>query len=144
MFWIYQGSDYFRVAQGSEYGWIFLIMSDWKSLDLSEYATICGNLPKSAWTAFVLYLFPHSSALYTWTLGYLFQRLHTTRSFSLKQSEAVFLETQFNLTAVSILFGFCFRLNISTSKFSNLLLPLWVEGDGVCESWSTLFSLLYL
>ena len=39
-------------------------------------------------------------------------------------------DTQFDLVAVSILFGFYFRLNISTSKISNLLLPLGIEGGG--------------
>ena len=40
--------------------------------------------------------------------------------------------------------GFCVRLNITISKISNLLLPLGVDGGGVCESWYTIFSLLYL
>ena len=57
------------------------------------------------------------------TRGYLFQSLHKT---SLKESETVFLDIQnliFSVGALSILFGFCFRLNIFTSKISNLLLP---------------------
>ena len=37
---------------------------------------------------------------------------------------------QFDLVAVSILFGFYFRLSISTSKISNLLLPLGIKGWG--------------
>ena len=37
---------------------------------------------------------------------------------------------QFDLVAVSILFGFYFRLSISTSKISNLLLPLGIKGRG--------------
>ena len=65
--------------------------------------------------------------------SYLFQRLQKTRSFSLKENEAVFLETQnlmFSIVAVSILFRFCFRLNICTSMISNLLLPLGTKGCG--------------
>ena len=31
-------------------------------------------------------------------------------------------------------FVFCFRLNIFTSKISNLLLPLGAEGAGGCKS----------
>ena len=54
-FWISHGSEYVRVTQGSEYAWICLIMSDWICLDLSKYAVICTNMPKSAWVAFVLY-----------------------------------------------------------------------------------------
>ena len=72
LFWICQGSEYTKVLNmplvlnipgfwicqghtGSEYAWICLIMSDWICLDLSEYAAICSNMPKSAWMAFVLY-----------------------------------------------------------------------------------------
>ena len=58
------------------------------------------------------------------------------RVLSLRENGAVFLETQdliFSIAAV-ILFGFCFRLNIFTSKISNFLLPLWAEGGGGCES----------
>ena len=28
VFWIYHGSKYFRVTQGSEYAWIYLIMPE--------------------------------------------------------------------------------------------------------------------
>ena len=52
-FWICQGSEYARVTQGSEYAWICLTMSGWICLDMSEYAGICVNMPKSAWIAFV-------------------------------------------------------------------------------------------
>ena len=44
----------------------------------------------------------------------------------LRKNEAVLLETQkliFSIVVV-LLFGFCFRLNIFTSKISNLVLPL--------------------
>ena len=68
--------------------------------------------------------------------AYLFQRLHKTKSFSLRENDAVFLETQnliFSIAAV-ILFGFYFRLDIFTSKISNLLLLLGAEEVGGCES----------
>ena len=45
---------------------------------------------------------------------------------------------------ICILFGFCFRLNISTSKISNLLLPLGVEWVGSVNLNIPYFSLLYL
>ena len=40
-----------RVLNMSEYTWL----SDWICLDLSEYATICANMPKSAWMTIALY-----------------------------------------------------------------------------------------
>ena len=43
------------------------------------------------------------------------------------------METQnliFSKVLVSILLGFCFRLNIFTSTISNLLLPLEAKGVG--------------
>ena len=75
-FWIYQGSEYasgyefarvlntrlvlnlpgFWICQGYTGFWICLIMSGWICLDMSEYAGICVNMPKSAWIAFVLYI----------------------------------------------------------------------------------------
>ena len=53
------------------------------------------------------------------------------------------METHF-LKAVCILFGFCFRLNISTSEISNLLLPLGVKGVGSVNLDIPYFSLLCL
>ena len=53
------------------------------------------------------------------TCGYLFECLQESRGYSLKEHEAVFLKRQnliFSITAVSILFVFCFRLNILTNK----------------------------
>ena len=38
----------------------------------------------------------------------------------------------FSIVAV-ILFGFCFRLYVFTSKISNLLFPLEAEGEWGCE-----------
>ena len=46
--------------------------------------------------------------------------------------------------AVCTLFGFCFRLNISTSKISNFLLPFGVDGVGSVNLDISYFSLLYL
>ena len=114
--WVYHDSEYVSVTQGSEYTWICLIILGWVYPDMSEYAGIYINMPKSAWMAF--FIFSHCNPLSTWTRGYLFQRLHKTRTFSPEENEAVFLETKnliFSRVAVSILFGFCFRLNIFTS-----------------------------
>ena len=78
---------YARITQGFEYVnsyWIYLIMSE---------------LRKSACMAFVL----HFSIVIT--RGYLFQRLPETRSYCLKEHEAVFLKRQhliFSLVAESI------------------------------------------
>ena len=55
----------------------------WKSL----------NMPKSAWTVFVLH-FPICFKIPTWTRSYLFRRLQETRGYSLKEHEAVFLNRQ--------------------------------------------------
>ena len=49
----------------------------------------------------------------------------------------------FSIVAV-ILFGFCFRSNIFTSKISNLLLPLGNKGMGVVNFHTPYFSLLLL
>ena len=40
----------------------------------------------------------------------------------MNENEVVFLQRQFDLVAVTILFGFYFRLNISASKLSDLLI----------------------
>ena len=49
----------------------------------------------------------------------------------------------FSIAAV-ILFSFCFRLNVFTSKISNLLLPLRAEGVGVVNLDIPYLSLLLL
>ena len=51
------------------------------------------------------------------------------------------MKTKFDLiySNVSVLFGFCFRLNAFTSKISNLQSPLGAERLGECESRYTLF-----
>ena len=51
--------------------------------------------------------------------GYSFQRLYETRNYSLKEHEAVFLNSQ-TLVAGSVWFVFCFGLDIFTNKISNL------------------------
>ena len=54
------------------------------------------------------------------------------------------MRLKFDLVVVSVLFGFYFRLNISTSKISNLLLPLGIEGVGPVNLDVPYFSLLLL
>ena len=58
-------------------------------LNKPEYVEIWVNVPKSAWMAFVLT--PHCNPLSIWMCGYLFQCLYKTRSFSLKDYEAVII-----------------------------------------------------
>ena len=53
---------------------------------MREYGQICLNG--------FYFIFPYSNTLSTWTRAYLSQRLHKTRSFSLKENNAVLLETQ--------------------------------------------------
>ena len=110
------------------------------SRNMHEYAQICLNG--------FCFIFPHSNPLSTLMRAYLFQRLHKTRSFSLKENEdtKLFLETKnLNFSIVSvILFGFCFRLNVFTNKISNVLLPLEVEGVGAVNLDILYFSLLLL
>ena len=85
-FWICQGSEYVRVTQGSEYAWLCLAEYGyvWICWDMREYAKICLNS--------LCFIFPHCNSLSTLRRGYLFQRFHKTRSFSLNENEAVFLE----------------------------------------------------
>ena len=88
-FWICQGSEYVRlnrVLNMPDYVWLNLHKYVWNCQYLREYAQICLN-------GFCL-IFPYCNALSPWTRAYLFQRLHKTRSFRLKENDAVFLETQ--------------------------------------------------
>ena len=90
-------------------------------MEISEYAKICMNVPKSDWLAFVL--FPQCNPSSIWMLGYLFQSLYKTKSNILKNYEAAFLKTQnliFSIVAGSIWFVFCFRLK-SFSRFQTTL-----------------------
>lgn len=99
------------------------------------------------WLNSFCFIFLHCNQLSNWTRGYLYQRLHKSRCFSMHENEAVFLGTQnliFTIVAVSILFCFCFRLNILINKFSNLMLPLGAEWGGSCKSWHTHLSLVLL
>ena len=93
-FWIYQGSEYARVTQGSQYTSICQ-NNFWSYQNMPEYAKICANVPKSAWIAFVL--FAHCNSLSTWTLGYLFYRKlevivwRNTRQLSWRDKIQVFI-----------------------------------------------------
>ena len=103
---------------------------------MPEYAEI-WNVPKSAWMSFVL--FPHCNSLSTWTRGYWFQCLYKTRSYSMKEYEAIFLKWQnliFSIVAGSIWLNFSIRLNIFRTKdfrlhylidyiSKNVILPPW-------------------
>ena len=87
-FWINQSSEYVRVNRVlnmSEYAWLCLAKNAWICLNMPIYAWICPNL--SEWL-----LLSYCNALSTWTRAYLFQRLRKTRSFGLKENDAVFLE----------------------------------------------------
>ena len=144
MLWVYQGSKY---ASGSEYSrflniqgfWIFKaseytrvlnmlgLHSIWMHLIIHEYIWICLNMLEYVWICLNLseWLLLYISPLSTWTLDYLFQHLHKTRSYSLKEHGTVFLKRP-------------------KSKISYLLLPVGVEGTGAVnlgistiKSWTT-------
>ena len=110
-----------KSTYGSEYAWIIPEYA-WIYLIMSGHARICMNMPKSAWTDFVLD-FPYFpiffyNPLSTWTHDYLFECLQETRVYSLKIHGAVFLKRQnliFPVAAGSTWFVF-FRLHIFTSK----------------------------
>ena len=123
-FWIWQRFEYVKDTQGSEYTWI--------CLDMSEYAVICVNMPKSAWMDFALY-FP---------IGILCLLEDLVNYFNVytKLEVLVWMKTRLLYWRDTIWFSSCknftclfFRLNISTSKISNLLLPLGIEGVGACQ-----------
>ena len=87
--WINQGSEYVKVNRAlnmPKYVWLNMHGYVWICQYLREYAQICLN-------GFCL-IFPYCNALSPWTRAYLFQCLHKTRSFSLEENDAVFLETQ--------------------------------------------------
>ena len=54
---------------------------------MPEYAGICVNIPKLR--EWIFFTFPHCNPLLTGTRGYLFQRLHETRSYALEEHETV-------------------------------------------------------
>ena len=129
--------------------WIYLNMPDYVWLNMHGYVWICQYLRKYAQICLNGFCFTFPYCLYavsTWTRVYLFQRLHKTGSFSLKENDAVFFgdtNIDFSIVAV-VIFGFCFRVDIFTNKISNLLLILEAEGGGACESGYPFFSLLLL
>ena len=56
---IYQGFEYDRVTQGSEYAWIYAWIIPkyaWLCLNMPEYAGICANISKYVWLDFVLHV----------------------------------------------------------------------------------------
>lgn len=111
----------------------------WMYPSMREHVFICLNS--------FCFIFLHCNQLSNWTRGHLYQRLHKSRCFSIHENEPVFLGTQnliFSIVAVSILFCFCFRLNILINKFSNLMLTLGAEGGRGCKSWHIHLSLLLL
>ena len=63
--------------------------------------------------------------------GYLFQRLHETRSYSPEKPETVFLNPKnliFSVGAGSILFAFCFGQNIFKYEFK---IPVFMGVEGI-------------
>ena len=139
-----QGSEYIKVLNMSVLHEV-LKMPEYAWFCLAEYARICLNMPQ--WL--LLNISPLQSLTYlkAWSIIFeslIFQRLHKIRTFGLRENEAIFLETQnliFSIVAERIWFGFCFKLNIFTSKISNLRLLSGMEAAnlGIPD-----FSLLFL
>ena len=77
-FWICQGYTGFRICVNNS--WICMIMSGhvWIWLNMPEYAWTCQNLLE--WLLFYTSSFPHLfyNPFFTWTRGYLFERLEVT------------------------------------------------------------------
>ena len=67
-------------------------------MDMAEYTWICLNMPVREYAQICLngfrFIFPYCNALSTSTRACLFQHLHKTKTFSVKENGAVFLETQ--------------------------------------------------
>ena len=130
-----------RVTQGPEFAWIYL-NSSWIYLNLLECPRICVNMPKFVWMAFVLYFLIVIPGLLERVITYMKLEAIVWRStmiFTLTRQNLIF-----SIVAGSIWFHFCFRLNIFTTKISNLLLPLGVEGPramnlniSTLKSWTT-------
>ena len=97
-FWICQGSEQTRVLNmlGLTGFWICLNMLDYVWLNMTGYVWTCRYMREYAQICLngFCFIFPYCNALSPWTRAYLFQRLHKTRSFRLKENDAVFLETQ--------------------------------------------------
>ena len=118
-------------------------MSDWICLDLSEYAATCVNMPKSAWMAFVLH-FPI-------VISFLLERVVTFFNVYTKLEVLVWRKMRLFFWRHTIWFnscmyfiGFCFRLNISTSKISNFCYLWGSRGVGSVNLDIPYFGLLYL
>ena len=79
---------------------------EWLCLNIPKYAGVYVNMRKAARMAFALHsVFVIPCLL--WTRNYLFQQFHETRSYSLKEHEAIFLKRQdliFTIIARSIWF----------------------------------------
>ena len=76
-FWIYHGSEYHRVTQGSEYALIIPEYA-WLWLNMPTYACICVNKPRSTWMALVLH-FPLVMHCLFERMVTFFQTSHETR-----------------------------------------------------------------
>ena len=79
------GSKYARVTKGSEKAWITPECA-WLCLNILEYAWLCQNLYKR-----LCFTFLHCYPLSTRTSVYLFQLLHETIVYSLREHKTVFL-----------------------------------------------------
>ena len=121
-FWIYQCSDLsglHRVLNMPEYAEIIPEYA-WFSLNMSEYARKCVNLPESVWKVFVFHALVVVTCLLEQVITYF------SKTYSLKEDEASSLKRQnliFSIVAGSVWFALNFRLNVFTSKTSNLVLP---------------------
>ena len=147
-FWIYQGShyasgyEYVRVTQSFEYVWIIpeyaWIIPGYAliSLNMPEYTETCVKIPKCAWMAFVL----HFPIIIPWRLECVVTYFNVYKKLEVIVWRNMSL---FSWRAGYTWFAFCFRLIIFTSKISNLLLPLTVEGvEGrIREYWFNLWKL---
>ena len=120
-------------------------MCGWIYLDISENADICVSMPKSAWMAFALYIPIVILCLLERVLTNF--SVYTNLEVLVLRKIMLFLWRHknwffFSIVAV-ILFVFYFRLNIFTSKISNLLLSSGTKRGRNCESWYTLFYLAF-
>ena len=95
----------------------------WICLNISEYARVCLNLPE-----WLFFTFPLFNTWSVWKLGYLFQRLNDTKSYSLEVHEVVFLKRQnlfFSRVVGSIWFILCVFDKISLQVRFQIYCYLW-------------------
>ena len=119
-FWICEGFEYTRVTQGFECLNMpekFLDMPNyaWKCKYMRDYITICLNMSKSDWMAFVLHV-PIAIPCFN-------------EVDSLKEHATVFFKRQnliFLIVAGYAWFVFCFELNFFTSKIKTLFVGVEV------------------